>query len=156
MAKAKAKAKPEGEKPKNKGGRPSLLTDAVLQSIGERLGAGEPLTRICADIGISDRTVRDWQANDPEVAAAIARAREEGEQAIAFRVRRVAQGEKAADGEAPLSSGDVQRDRLIVETDLKLLAKFNPKKWGDKLQHSNDPDNPLQPPTVNVTFTRPD
>jgi hypothetical protein len=25
------------------------------------------------------------------------------------------------------SSGDVQRDKLIVETDLKLLAKWNPR-----------------------------
>ncbi len=29
---------------------------------------------------------------------------------------------------------DVQRDRLIVETDLKLLAKWDLRRYGDKVQ----------------------
>jgi hypothetical protein len=31
-------------------------------------------------------------------------------------------------------SGDVARDKLRVETRLKLLAKWNPKKYGDNMQ----------------------
>jgi hypothetical protein len=41
------------------------------------------------------------------------------------------------------STGEVQRDKLIVETDLKLLAKWSPKRYGDKVTHSSDPDAPL-------------
>ena len=32
------------------------------------------------------------------------------------------------------STGDVQRDKLLIETDFKLLSKFNPKRWGDSTQ----------------------
>lgn len=94
-----------------------------------RLSEGEPLAVICREDGMpSDRTVREWAEKDHDISAAIARAREAGEDAIAWRLRAVARGEKGA------SSGDVQRDKLIVDTDLKLLAKFNPKRWGDRQQ----------------------
>lgn len=145
-----AAAKPKGAKARKgaqpKAGRKSTVTPERLQAIGERLGQGEPLTRICKDLKLSDRTVRDWMANDPAIAADIARAREEGEQAIAHRLRRVAAGERAAEGQPPLSSGDVQRDKLIIDTDLKLLAKFNPKRWGDKVQHADAEGEKLPAP----------
>ncbi len=63
-----------------------------------------------------------------EVKEAIARARDLGEDCIAIGCRLVARGQ----GE---SSGDVQRDKLIVDTDLKLLAKWNPKKYGDRIEN---------------------
>jgi hypothetical protein len=97
----------------------------MLEAIGNRLGQGEPLTVICRDIGICDDTVRNWMAGDDDVSRAIARAREDGEQSISSRLRATARG----NGD---STGDVQRDKLIIDTDLKLLAKWNPKKWGDK------------------------
>ena len=79
-------------------------------------------------------------AADDDISRAIARAREEGEQSIAFRARQTARG--AGD-----STGDVQRDKLIIDTDLKLLAKFNPKRWGDKLQHADADGEKLVAPT---------
>ena len=33
--------------------------------------------------------------------------------------------------------------KLQIETRLKLLAKFNPKKYGDKVVHSGDDENPV-------------
>lgn len=121
-------------------GRPSKLTPAVLQTITDRLSKGEPLAVICRDEGMPhDSTVRDWMAKDESVSLAIARAREQGEESIAWRLRDVARG-----GEG--SSGDVQRDKLIVDTDLKLLAKWNPRKWGDRIQHANDPTDPMPAP----------
>lgn len=128
--------------------RPTKRTPEVLQAIGERLGQGEPLTVICRDLGLSDRTVRDWMEQDQEVSAAIARAREEGEQAIAHRMRKTARGKTAEEGGD--STGDVQRDKLIIETDLKLLAKFNPRRWGDKLQHANADGENLPPTVINI------
>jgi hypothetical protein len=68
--------------------------------------------------------VWDWEQVDETIAQAIARAREDGGDAIAQRARETARG--AGD-----SKGDVQRDKLIVETDLKLLAKWHPKRYGD-------------------------
>jgi hypothetical protein len=40
-------------------------------------------------------------------------------------------------------SGAVQKQRLQVDTRKWLLSKLAPKKWGDKLELSSDPENPL-------------
>lgn len=70
------------------------------------------------------RTVYDWRDSDTEIAAALARAREIGEEAIARDVLEIADNK----------SGDPQRDKLRVDTRMKLLAKFNPKRWGESTQ----------------------
>jgi predicted DNA binding protein len=109
--------------------RPSKYTQAVLESIVERLSGGEPMAQICRDDGMpAYRTVKDWIDGKPEVSAAIARARDEGFDAIAARLRETARGH----GD---STADVQRDKLIIDTDLKLLAKWDPKRYGEKVAH---------------------
>ena len=121
--------------PKRSVGQPTKYTPELLQTIGERLGQGESLTSICRGLPVCDDTVRNWMAGDSEINRAIARAREDGESAIAYRLRATARGKgEDAGGD---STGDVQRDKLIIETDLKLLAKFNPKRWGDKVDHNH-------------------
>lgn len=141
--KVPAKRKASG-KPKNKGGRPSKYTPALMATIGERMGNGEPLTHICRDLKLCDNTVRNWMEKDPEVAAAIARARESGRDSIAYRMRQTARGKGNDDGGD--STGDVQRDKLIIDTDLKLLAKWDPKRYGDKVQLSDSDGNNLPVP----------
>lgn len=107
--------------------RPSIYSQELLKCIIERLSSGEPMAQICRDDGMpSYSTVYSWMQTKPEVNEAIARAREEGEDVIASNLRLIARG-KSLD-----STNDVQRDKLIIETDLKLLAKWNPKKYGDK------------------------
>jgi hypothetical protein len=64
----------------------------------------------------------------PEVSQAIAHARDLGWDAIAHKARATARGS----GD---SKGDIQRDKLIIDTDLKLLAKWDPKRYGDKIQN---------------------
>jgi hypothetical protein len=133
----------------------SKYTPERLATIGERLGQGEPLAAICRDLGICDDTVRNWMEKDEEAARAIARAREDGEQAIAYRLRQTARGKGPDDGGD--STGDVQRDKLVIDTDLKLLAKFNPKRWGDKVQHADAEGNNLPAPQfiVNPIMAKP-
>lgn len=72
----------------------------------------------------SPDVVEDWMANDPEVERAIARARELGGDAIAAEALAIADDKE----------GDPVRDRLRVETRLKLLAKWHPKRYGDRQQ----------------------
>jgi hypothetical protein len=108
-------------------GRPTLYTDAIFAEIVERLSAGEPMASICRTEGFPKySTVYEWCQKNAALSEAIARARDEGHDVIAARLQNVARGK---DG----SSGDVQRDKLIVDTDLKLLAKWNPKKYGERL-----------------------
>lgn len=70
-----------------------------------------------------------WADANPTFAAALARAREVGCDAIADDVLDI------ADNGNP---DDTNRARLRAETRLKLLAKWNPKKYGDKLQLDAD------------------
>lgn len=125
--------------------RPSLYTDEILAEIEERLGQGEPLAQICRDESMpAYRTVWDWmQPNNAnnvngKVSKAIARAREEGEEVIASNTRNIARG---LDG----STHDVARDKLVIDTDLKLLAKWNPKKYGDKVDVNHGGQNGENP-----------
>jgi len=118
-------------------GRPSDYTPEAAREICVRLAEEEPLAEICRDSGMPHpSTVRRWAANNEALSLAIADAREDGEDRITANIR------KTAKGDPEFSSGDVQRDKLIIDTDLKLLAKWNPKKYGDKTVLSNDPESP--------------
>lgn len=136
--------------------RPSKFSDALLQVICDRLSRGEPLAVICRDEGMpADRTVRSWIIERADVSAAIACAREIGYDHIAADALQIADtpriGEKVkynADGEAiEKQTGDtVDRARLQVETRLKLLAKWDPKRYGDRqtLEHVGADGGPIQ------------
>lgn len=134
-------------------GRPSLYTPELIEAICDRLSEGEPLAQICRDQGMPDpRTVRDWQNSMPDVSAAIARAREAGEERMLSDCLEIAEEREGkaimADGAevaVVFDSNAIQRNKLRIDTRLKLLAKFNPKRYGDRVQHANDPDNPLVP-----------
>lgn len=136
-------------------GRPSKRTPEIDAEIVERLSNGEPLAIICRDAHMPhDGTVRDWANGDPPLSHAIACAREVGEQVIAWRSRMTLRGKGPEDGGE--STGDVQRDKAIADHDLKLLAKWNPKAWGDKSLIGSDPDNPLPAGfTVNLVRGKP-
>lgn len=107
-------------------GRKSTFSDEIANTIVESLTAGIPLAEICRRESIGVSTVYDWMDAHEEFAGRIARARVFGHDQIAVDTRRVSRGEEG------FSSGDVQRDKLIVDTDLKLLAKWDPKRYGDR------------------------
>jgi hypothetical protein len=132
-------------------GRPSDYTKEIAQTICERLSEGEPLAEICRDPGMPHpSTVRRWATKNDGLSIAIAHAREDGEDRISANIRRTAKGDPE------FSSGDVQRDKLIIDTDLKLLSKWNPKKYGDKQIIGGDPENPVKTETnLTVTFVKP-
>lgn len=123
-------------------GRPTIRTPEMDAEVIERLSNGEPLAVMCRDAHMpSDDSVREWAKTDDALSRAIACAREVGEQVIAWRARQTLRGKGPEDGGE--STGDVQRDKAIADFDLKLLAKWNPKAWGDKSLVGSDPDNPL-------------
>lgn len=117
-------------------GRPSLYTPEIAKEISERISNGEPLAVICRDPHMpAVATVNAWRREDENFSSEIAHAREAGYDAIAYATRETAR----LRGE---STGDVQRDKLIIENDHKLLAKWDPTRYGDKQQveHSGQVD----------------
>jgi hypothetical protein len=113
-------------------GRPSLKTPELCDAICKAVSQGTTLVDACRDNGISKDAWNDWVNADEELKRRFACARADGHDAIAYRARETARG--AGD-----SSGDVQRDKLIIETDLKLLAKWD-RRYADKImqEHSGN------------------
>ena len=133
----------------------TVRTDEIETAIIEGLSEGIPLRQLCRLHGISKSTVYNWIEADEEFAGRIARARELGFDQIAEEALEIADDsrndwvvrEDGDDGEADanrLNHEHVSRSKLRIETRLKLLAKWDPKRYGDKLDvnssHSFSPE----------------
>ena len=134
-------------------GRPSKYSPAVAAEICEGLAEGVPLREICRRDHMPEwRTVYDWMGRDETLSAAIARARDVGYDKMAEECLQIAdtpvEGSKVVeteDGKVIYTREDMLgHRRLQIETRLKLLAKFNPKKYGDRAILAGDAENPLQ------------
>lgn len=124
--------------------------DVMVPAICLRLATGkEPMTVICRDLDVPVRTVNQWRKDDAEIALQFGEARDLGYDAIAHdaltisdtpfigiieKVERVT----SKDGKSKLVVTERRKEdmlghrRLQVETRLKLLAKWDPRRYGDK------------------------
>jgi hypothetical protein len=135
-----------------KTGRPSKYTPELAAEICNRLGTGEPLLQICKDENMPERrTVYGWLERDPDLSAQFAHAREAGCDAIAEELIEISDtlhfGETQVMGDKNTTTtvADMLGHRkLRIETRLKLLACWNPAKYGTKVQLGGDPKNPLK------------
>lgn len=89
------------------------------------------------------RTVYDWEKSKEGVSARIAQARLSGEEMIALDCLNIADDNGRdtrilESGIEVVDSDWIQRSKLRIETRLKLLAKWNPRKWGDKVDVTTD------------------
>lgn len=120
-------------------GRKSTYSALIADQICARIAEGETLQAICRDSGMPKwRTVYDWMDAHEAFAANIALARDIGFDAIAEGTIAIidAAPERGADGK--IDPGWVQHQKLRAEHRLKLLAKWSPKKYGERmnLEHS--------------------
>ena len=138
--------------PKGSGGRPSKYKRELAEEIIQRLSEGEPLRQICRDNHMPEwRTIYDWMYRDPELSAAIARAREIGYDKMAEEVLQIADTPMMGQVQTIDEKGSTIRTedmlghrKLQIETRLKLLAKWNPKKYGERVALAGDADSPLK------------
>lgn len=126
-----------GPQPKPRGGQ-TKFTQAIADEICERLAQGEPLRKICRDDRMPTwQTIYRWMAENADLSNRIAHAREAGFDAIAEECLEIA--DETAFDTVSTEHGDrantewISRSKLRVETRLKLLAKWDPKRYGDKI-----------------------
>jgi hypothetical protein len=108
--------------------RPSKRSPEVVDEIAHRLAHGEPMARICDDEHMPDfSTVWRWEADDEEFRKLAAHAREVGTHYLADDCITIADG-----------PGDPADKRIRIDTRLRLIGKWNAKRYGDKLdiEHS--------------------
>ena len=144
-------------------GRQTTFNEKDAAEIVGRLSKGEPLTHICRDDWLPcDDTVRNWAEANPAFARDIARAREAGFDEIAMDCLAIADDtsgdtKSGPNGEEQCNSEWISRSRLRVETRLKLLAKWDPKRYGDKVtqEHVGQDGGPINH-SVKVEFVEPE
>ena len=158
-AKAKGASTPESvSKAPKKTGRPSKYTPELAAEICERLSTGETMRQICRDEHMPHWTqVYEWLSRDDSLSLRVARAREAGYDALAEEALDIADtprlgakkvfssGSEEGEDSMTVTEEDMLGHRkLQIETRLKLLACWNPKKYGNKVAVGGDPGNPVQ------------
>ena len=129
---------PKAEKPKNKGGRPSLYTQELADEICSRLADGESLRKICRDDAMPEgRTVWKWLRKHEEFVQQYARAKEEAADSLAEDIQNIADKTLSGDYEP-------QASRVAIDAYKWTASKLKPKKYGDKIDHTtNGKDMPM-------------
>jgi hypothetical protein len=107
-----------------KTGRPTLMTEDLAATIAERIASGETMVSVCNTPGFpSYTTVMRWQAENVTFRDTIARARENGTHVLAEQCLSIADN----------TSIDPAHKRVMVDTRMKLIGKWNARSYGDRL-----------------------
>lgn len=111
----------------------------VTAAICARLATGEPMAVICRGLGVPVKTVNDWRLQDESIRAQFDDARDLGFDAIAHECLTIADDGRRdytvdEDGREAVDHDHIQRSKLRIDTRLKLLAKWDPKRYGEKQQ----------------------
>jgi hypothetical protein len=135
---------PEDYTPRRGAHLPVPYSEELCAEIVAAVASGIPLQQVLRSDPArypAKETFRDWRKKYPGLNEAMEEARIEGAHEIALRLRATARGLGPSDGGD--SAGDVQRDKLIIDTDLRLLAKWFPTCYGEKMTLSGDLEAPL-------------
>jgi hypothetical protein len=127
-------------------GRQSTFTAGLAETICERIATGESLRNVCRSAHMpSKSTVSLWLRNSREFSDQYARACEFRADAIADEIIEIAD-----------NCTDPQKARVQIDARKWYAAKIAPKKYGDRITHAGDPENPVQVVTaIRVTYVRP-
>ena len=155
-AKAKGAATPASapKAPKKMGapkGSGSKYTEEIADQICDLVSNGVNLRAVCRMQGMPAwRTVYDWVVAKPDFAARLARAREMGYDALAEEALEISntpvmgQKQVMGDNKTYTTVEDMLGHRkLQIETRLKLLACWDPSKYGSRTTLAGDAKNPV-------------
>src|SRR5690242_8790475 len=116
------------------------ITPEIVEIVLAGIADGIPLRELARRHGFGKSTWYDRLAEDEELAGRFARARVEGFDAIAEETLDIAddasndwmrrERKDEEDSAYVLNGEHVQRSKLRIETRLKLLAKWDPKRYG--------------------------
>lgn len=115
-------------------GIPEYRPEDYIEAILERISQGITLRSICREEGHPGFvTVYGWLNSNKEYAERFARARKAGMDAIAEQCIEISDETPRTNYSGGTDSGDVQHRKLQIETRLKLLAKWDPGRYGDRI-----------------------
>lgn len=114
-------------------------TPELVATVLQRISEGVTLTALCKEHGFSQSAWGNWMKKDPELATAYYDARSIGADSIADDILDIVDTVKE-------DTVAVAKARLRADTRLRLLAKWQPDKYGDKvdLRHAGHDGGALQ------------
>lgn len=141
-------------------GRKSLYTDELAKEICKWIADGKTLADFCRQAGKpSYRTVKDWVQENEEFSALYARARDIGHDVIAEECLEISDEKPPVDSNGRIDPGYVAWQKNKIWTRTQLLAKWNPKKYGDakrELEVSGPNGGPIQTAVIDPSTMNPD
>ena len=122
--------------------------EAIKDQLVTWLSDGKTLRAFCRQEGMPHNSILyDWQVQDADFAQRIAHARDIGHDAIADECLQLIDKEPLEvfdeAGNRRYDPGSIAWKKNQIETRLKLLAKWNPKKYGDKTILAGDDKAPV-------------
>jgi hypothetical protein len=118
--------------------------NAPLDEVFSRIMSGESLSSICKDQGMPTRkSFFLWVAQDEKLRARYESALFARSYVMVDELLEIADSEIPETGDGKKDWQAIQKHKLQVDTRKWLLSKLAPKKYGDKLEVSGDPTNPL-------------
>lgn len=117
--------------------KPQLTREQHYEAIVKWLSEGNTLRQYCRDHSMPWTRVYDWQDEDPVFKSRIARARDLGEQAISEQCLAIADEHPPTTEQGSTDSGYVAWQKNRIWTRTQLLAKWNPRKWGEKVEQTH-------------------
>ena len=134
------------------GGRPQIYTQGLADQVCAKLAEGISVRTVClSDDMPCATTVFKWLREIPEFAQQYARAKQESADAMFEELMDIAddgsndwmESNKEGNQGYAFNGEALQRSRLRVDTRKWALSKIMPKKYGDKITHAGDDENPL-------------
>lgn len=120
----------------SKGGRPSAetLRQRQIEEILDRHSDGEPLVKICADIGLLPREFHRWKRELPKLREQWELADKDYVHAMFDRAAAIARRLEEEDWSSKEQNGSAQVNALKTALDgyQKICAKLNPGKYADQ------------------------
>ena len=118
-------------------GRPTVYTPALVGLICAKIADGSNLNLICAEEGFPSRdTVYAWLQKYPDFSDNYARAREDRADVRSDRIDGYVL--QLLDGKI-----DANQARVAIDAEKWQAGKEKPKRYGDSIKLSGDPENPL-------------
>ena len=125
--------------PKKIENKEQLKTDVL-----EWIASGETLAEFGRGKGIDRGTVYKWRNEDEKFNQRFARARDNGYDQIADSCFRIADEMPPTDDNGRTDSGFVSWQKNRIYTRLQLLAKWDPKRYGERKILAGDQEAPLK------------
>ena len=124
----------------------SKYTTAKGKSICNLLAEGVSMKAACKKLKLNYSTAYNWKQDNKEFKELSKRAREAGIDAIGDDCLEI----------CDRTDLDPQDKRIRIDTRLRLLGKWNPKKWGDKTQLTGaDGEGPAVIEAIQRTIIQP-